>query len=206
MGMMLDLNKEGTDVNDKQKLRPARRIGQGPGPSHDLTNEQLAALEVLARGGTAEEAGAAAGVTGRTVRRWDTKPEFQAALARQLSTVNTKLAEVGPRAIERLSELMDSSDQNTARRAADTLAPLGAAVKESAQPRGAAVIIMDEEVMAGSLELIVESHSKLRLMHDPGCPCTCKGWVDGLGRPPLEPREALRQVRAEKSTLDQPTG
>lgn len=48
--------------------------GSGPTP------RQRRALAVLAGGGTAVEAAAAAGVTDRTLRRWRTDPDFRRAL------------------------------------------------------------------------------------------------------------------------------
>lgn len=84
--------------------------------------------EYLARGWTQKAAGEVAGVSDRTVSRRMADPSFRSEVNRRSDVIvdgaTRLLGDVTRKAIERLSALTDSSDENVALRASRALASL----------------------------------------------------------------------------------
>ena len=107
-----------------------------------LSEEQSRAAQALARGATQEEAGALAGVTGRTIRNWLKQREFRREVGEALS----ETARRGRRlALKSLLHQLESGTPEQQLRAADLLlkhtAPEVEAEAQAEQPAQFEVVI-----------------------------------------------------------------
>jgi HD-like signal output (HDOD) protein len=95
----------------------------------NLTAAQYRALTVLLTGGSSEAAAEAAGVSGRTLRRWQLSAEFADALrseAREsFRQAHTQLLAAQLEAVQVLRQAMRTGTEATRERAARTLLELG---------------------------------------------------------------------------------
>ena len=95
----------------------------------NLTGRQLHAIGSLLAGGKPEEAAAAAGVSVRTLRRWQATPEFQEALrgfSRAIFRESDSLLQAASKdAAAKLWEVTRTGDPATAIRAAAKILELG---------------------------------------------------------------------------------
>jgi hypothetical protein len=100
----------------------------------NLTAAQYRALTVLLTGGTAEAAAEAAGVSGRTLRRWQLSAEFADAMrseAREsFRQAHTQLLAAGLEAVAALRQALRTGSPAGKIRAARTLLELGLKVAE----------------------------------------------------------------------------
>ena len=105
-------------------------------PENELTPQQVEALGLLLSGHTITETAEIIGVTRETVSRWrNSDPTFEAAynegLLSKWEASHKKLIDIQAKAIDKLGELLDSSDQAVALKAAAALVRI-----EIPKPRG----------------------------------------------------------------------
>jgi len=96
----------------------------------ELTADQAAALDLLLAGKTVTDAAATVGVARETVSRWrNNDPAFQAAYNAALQSAydasQARLLEARNKALDRLADLVDSTDPAIALKAAGALLRVG---------------------------------------------------------------------------------
>jgi hypothetical protein len=114
----------------------------------NLTAAQYRALTVLLTGGSSEAAAEAAGVSGRTLRRWQLSAEFADALrseAREsFRQAHTQLLAAQAEAVQVLRQALRTGSSAEQIRAARTLLELG--LKVSEDDHGERLALLEEAV------------------------------------------------------------
>lgn len=103
--------------------------------ARDLRGRENAVLLALAQGSTTDQAGKAAGVSGRTVRRWMADPDFAARVAELRAELLARtvgaLVDASLDAVRTLRECLKARSEATRVRAATALLNALVVVRES---------------------------------------------------------------------------